>query len=783
MSVDFTKHFPGGYKLPVGYKPRPMDSGKKSGAYETEDPRPAFMDEMRGYGFQLDDRRGLPTVPEIGHIVRIKAPDDKPGKKSGWYWYSEFSDDFRPGASIGVGVFGSWKGNPERVLWTSKRRDSMSNAESIRMDEQIAAQKIARDAEIAEDRRRATELATAIWLAAKYATADYPYIQAKGIEPGLLRIHEGRAVVPVKKDGAVVSLQFISPDGSKKFLTGGQVKGCYCPLGFMPKAERVYICEGYATGSTIHEATGDTVYVAFNAGNLSDVTDAVRDLHKDAEIIVAGDDDHHTDGNPGRAKATAAADVHRCKSVFPEFDDSAGEGDTDFNDMARLYGIDAVRDILTARAVVYEHKTEFDTMPDRLLSPPGILGDIVAYYNATARAPQPGFAVTAALAIGSIVCARNYRTSENNFSSLYFLNVAKSGTGKEHVKTVIEDVLRASEVDEWINGSGYTSAGAVFSTVLRRPKHVTIIDEFGRYLEAANGGKNTNLLEANTQLMEAIGRTHGVMRPTAYSTMTLTKEKAEELSNRKCENPAITLIGMTTPVALYNNLKSNSVSDGFLGRFLILQSNIPRMVHATKGLIDVPHRISDWVGKITARCGYDPATILSSEAPAFVTLSFTGPALRELREFDQYRVDMCNQLETAGLEALPGRSKEMAMRLAMICALAENPNATTIEDTHAHWAIEYVRFGLEQTISVLKMSISGSKYEADKKEVLQAIREAGEKGVTHAEMQKTPPFSKHKKKDLTPILTALTEGEQITLQKFPPGPKGGRPREAYIGVQ
>ncbi|MBT5663955.1 MAG: hypothetical protein HOJ06_01340 [Rhodospirillaceae bacterium] len=504
-----------------------------------ENPRPAFCDEMRAYGFDV------PPIPSVGRIERVAVADDKAGKKSGWYIYNEVEDEFRPGGVIGIGVFGSWKGNPEKVVWTSKRRETMSNVEQIRMEEQIKAAQVARELEIAARHTRAASDAASIWAEAPPAPETHPYLVAKGVKPHDVRVSRGNIVVPVMDGDVITSLQFIAPEGGKIFLPGGRVKGCSYVIG--EPTGVIYVTEGFATGATLHELTGDMVVVAYNAGNLLEATSNIKDRYPDAEIIVAGDDDHATPGNPGREKAQATADVLRVRAIFP---DVSGD-DTDFNDMAHTQGHEAVREYLQARPRVYERKVEYDAMPEELLNPPGILGDMVAFYNATARARQPGFAVQTALAIGSIICSRNYQTTKNNFSSLYFLNVAKSGSGKEHIKTVIDEVLTAAGMEDLMNGSGYTSAGAVFSTLLRKPRHLTIIDEFGRYLEAAANNKNTNLLEANTQLMEAIGRCHGVVRPTAYSTMTLSKGKAVELADRYCMNPAISMVTMTTPSVLF----------------------------------------------------------------------------------------------------------------------------------------------------------------------------------------------------------------------------------------
>jgi putative DNA primase/helicase len=63
------------------------------------------------------------------------------------------------------------------------------------------------------------------------------------------------------------------------------------------------------------------------------------------KIIVAADDDHLTDGNPGMAKATTAAALagRRRLVAVPSFPAGRGDKDTDFNDLAVLAGLDAVK--------------------------------------------------------------------------------------------------------------------------------------------------------------------------------------------------------------------------------------------------------------------------------------------------------------------------------------------------------------------------------------------------------------------------------------------------------
>jgi hypothetical protein len=56
----------------------------------------------------------------------------------------------------------------------------------------------------------------------------------------------------------------------------------------------------------------------------------------DKAIVIAGDDDHRIENNPGREKALAAAEAVAGVAIFPNFSaEQRSQGLTDFNDLAR----------------------------------------------------------------------------------------------------------------------------------------------------------------------------------------------------------------------------------------------------------------------------------------------------------------------------------------------------------------------------------------------------------------------------------------------------------------
>ena len=142
---------------------------------------------------------------------------------------------------------------------------------------------------------------------AKDATNENPYLKKKGVHSYGLKAFKESLLIPLMDIGGTIhGMQFIYPDGSKKFKTGTNKTGHFYKIG-KSKNNTVLICEGYATGASLHQATGHCVVIAFDAGNLLPVAQVIRAKCSDYKIIICADDDHATEGNPGLTKATEAA--------------------------------------------------------------------------------------------------------------------------------------------------------------------------------------------------------------------------------------------------------------------------------------------------------------------------------------------------------------------------------------------------------------------------------------------------------------------------------------------
>jgi putative DNA primase/helicase len=71
-----------------------------------------------------------------------------------------------------------------------------------------------------------------------------------------------------------------------------------------------------------------------NAGNLKPVAMAMRERYgQSVELVVAGDDDRQTLGNPGRIAANRAANAASALVLFPDWPAGAPQELSDFNDL------------------------------------------------------------------------------------------------------------------------------------------------------------------------------------------------------------------------------------------------------------------------------------------------------------------------------------------------------------------------------------------------------------------------------------------------------------------
>lgn len=168
--------------------------------------------------------------------------------------------------------------------------------------------------------------------------SEHPYLATKGVQAHGTRLLADRLVVPFGRDGVISTLQWIGPEGSKRFLRGGKKRGAYFAIGAAPTADSVLvIAEGFATAASIHEATCFSTVAAADTGNLLPVAQHLRCRFPSARIVLAADND---ETRIGEIKARDAARAVNGNVAMPP------DVGTDFNDIHQRDGLDAVRALI-----------------------------------------------------------------------------------------------------------------------------------------------------------------------------------------------------------------------------------------------------------------------------------------------------------------------------------------------------------------------------------------------------------------------------------------------------
>lgn len=312
------------------------------------------------------------TLDADGKVHRCRVEGSK--ERKGWYLLHVWRAS--NGAEYVVGSYGIWQGASNNVTKVELARDVMDDTERAALKSRLAEDrkraKAQRDAEAGRAARRAaTVWAKALKIPPEGKTTDY--LTRKGVQPYGLRYTESGALVIPMMDGRgeTKGLQFILPSHHPRVKCTGRDKE-YWPQGLAktghwyqigsPYAGGVcLVAEGYSTAATLHAATGLPVAVAFDAGNLLPVAQALQKSHRAERILICADDDYiqkcqecrkptavagplcghcgkeHGQSNPGCQAAAAAALAvggHWLAPTFPA--DRAGKKLTDFNDLQQF---------------------------------------------------------------------------------------------------------------------------------------------------------------------------------------------------------------------------------------------------------------------------------------------------------------------------------------------------------------------------------------------------------------------------------------------------------------
>ncbi|WP_083868067.1 toprim domain-containing protein [Halomonas smyrnensis] len=254
---------------------------------------------------------GAILVPKAsGRFERFDAPDKPKGNANGWYRIH----------SPQAASFGFWHSGVSEFVTLHGPTDpdaaALARLNTMRDRDRRDRERQQREAQVAERARR-------WWTEARPADPAHPYLERKRLPSHNLRQRGEMLLMPMYHDGELVNLERIFPDGSKRTLAGGRVRGVASLIGRLAGDERLLVAEGWSTAAVLHDAMGCPVVVARNADNLTPVARHLRQRLPDADITICGDDDRHLPArgltNKGRVAARHAALAIDARLLMPSF--------------------------------------------------------------------------------------------------------------------------------------------------------------------------------------------------------------------------------------------------------------------------------------------------------------------------------------------------------------------------------------------------------------------------------------------------------------------------------
>jgi putative DNA primase/helicase len=326
-----------------------------------------------------------PKLPlRIGALTRCPVEEDR--EKRGWYAIHEVHG--QDGQPLLVGSFGTWHGADPHATKIEIKRDALSRDQIDTLRARLKEDRKRADQARKVEADRAAKRAASAWERCS-PTGDAPYLRAKGVGAHGIRFSPSGAVVLPLLDTAdrIHGLQVIrtaeqarkrgKPDLTKEFWPSGLAKKGHFHLIGMPQSV-LLIAEGYATGASLHEATGLPVAIAYDANNIEPVAAALHAKYKRTRILICADDDTggkcrqcgarvwtadaptecpscgqpHGYANAGVTAASTVAVAVSGAWVRPAFPDEPGRRTgylergikvTDFNDLHAAAGLHLVR--------------------------------------------------------------------------------------------------------------------------------------------------------------------------------------------------------------------------------------------------------------------------------------------------------------------------------------------------------------------------------------------------------------------------------------------------------
>ncbi len=417
--------------------------------------------------------------------------------------------------------------------------------------------------------------------------------------------------------------------------------------------------------------------------------------------------------------------------------------------------------------IVEKPKSRFAFEP---LGLPGIIGDMTRWITTYAIYDQPELAMLNVLAFCGTVFGRRYASPIDTRTNLYLVGIAKTGAGKDHSRKMINSLAMDAGLSNYIGGNSIRSDTGMLRGLANNSSQLLQLDEFGIFMQALSD-------KAAPHHVKAISRTLMSLYSDSNSIYHHGDYADAKMSPIRIAAPSLCIYGTTTEDSYVPALKRSALKSGELNRFIVVPSQTIPIPKRNVPAKEVDGNIVEWWKRFSPQQQNSIGGLVNSATmiPRPITV---GWGECESRQYDLNLEQVARSNEKTPTQDLWSRLMENTIKIAMIFAIARDPESPEFQPIDFDYAYSIVRASINYMASLMDECIMETPQEQNHNEIMKAIRASGSNGVSRRELLRT--FRKLKKRDIDDLISTMIEEDIVTAER---SSTAGKPQIIYYSSE
>ena len=368
-------------------------------------------------------------------------------------------------------------------------------------------------------------------------------------------------------------------------------------------------------------------------------------------------------------------------------------------------------------------------VPDKLLSIPGFIDDVVKLSMQSAPYPNRVLSFTGALALLAFLVGRKVQDKRDNRSNIYLIALADSGTGKDHPRKVNFNIAFRAGVAGAI-GDAFASGEGLEDALFMHPSMLFQADEFDCIFNTLKYSKDNRAESINEKLLKFYGASNTIYPLRKKASAKKKDGTVHEIAH--IVNPNLVLLGTAIPQYFYESLSRRVLENGLVARCIIVEAG-------KRGEAGNPQPITpsdSLIRAATYLANLDVNGNLTNEYPKPLIITETPEATAALREVQlecDRRYNFYEAQNEGAAKALWARAHEKVCKLAMLHGISSNVYNPLITDKSVKWAWKFIDHLTRRMLYMADSYVYENVFDEKCQKVIRMLREHGGR-IKHAKL-------------------------------------------------